>query len=182
MRSFTTFLVLVVGFPSSASTQERFESLPQGQPVRVTSELLLDPVVGTFRGISEDSLWLVGESNQVVGLPLARVQRIEVRRIDRLTGALVGAGIGAVAFTIPFAVHGHSRGGFMDCGSCGFTDDLLFAALIGVPIGGLAGAGVGALIGKANWKAVQISPTLDRRESAGRTVGVRVRLRTPWEF
>ncbi len=153
VRAFA-LVALLFGSTAHSVAQERLPSLPQGEPVRITSALLPSRTVTIFEGFRADTLLAVRPSGEPVSLPLSRIDQLETARKDRLAGALVGAGVGAMALTLGLAIYGRSQGGFLDCSGCPFTDDLAFAAIFGVPIGGVLGAVTGGVIGIKRWNPV----------------------------
>jgi hypothetical protein len=154
VRAFVLLVGLLFGSAANSVAQERPPTLRQGESVRITSDLLPSRTVAVFDGFRGDTLLAVHASGRQVSLPLSRIIQLETVRKDRWTGALVGAAVGAVALTVPFAIWGHSQGGFLDCSGCPFTDDLVFAAIFGVPIGGVIGAITGSVVGVKRWDAV----------------------------
>jgi hypothetical protein len=153
VRAFA-LVALLFGSTAHSVAQERLPSLQQGEPVRITSALLPSRTVTIFEGFRADTLLAFRPSGKPVSLPLSRIDQLETARKDRLAGALVGAGVGAMALTLGLAIYGRSQGGFLDCSGCPFTDDLAFAAIFGVPIGGVLGAVTGGVIGIKRWNPV----------------------------
>lgn len=152
VRAFALLAGLVFGSTAQAIAQERLPSLPQGEPVRVTSDLLPSRTVVIFEGFRADTLLAVGPSGRLVRLPLSRIEQLETARKDRLTGVLVGAPVGALALTTALAIFANSQGGWMCCGD--FGDDFAFSAIFGVPIGGVVGAITGGVVGIKRWDPV----------------------------
>ncbi len=151
VRVFALLVVLLFGSTAHPVAQERIASLPQGKQVRITSDLLPSRTVIIFQGFRADTLLAIRRSGEPVSLPLSRIDQLEIARKDRLTGAIVGAGVGAMALTLSLAIYGHSQGGWLDCSGCPFIDDLGFAAIFGVPIGGVLGAITGGVVGIKRW-------------------------------
>ncbi|CAN5208734.1 hypothetical protein BH24GEM2_BH24GEM2_10080 [soil metagenome] len=154
VRVFALLVVFLFGSTAHSAAQERLPSLQQGEPVRITSDLLPSRTVIIFQGFRADTLLAIRRSGEPVSLPLSRIDQLETARKDRLTGALVGAGVAAMALTLPLAIYGHSQGGWLDCSGCPFIDDLGVAAMFGVPIGGVLGAITGSVIGIKRWDPV----------------------------
>lgn len=152
VRAFALLAGLVFGSTAQSVAQERLPSLPQGEPVRITSDLLPSRTVVIFEGFQADTLLAVRRSGGLVRLPLSRIEQLETARKDRLTGVLVGAPVGGLALTTALAIFAHLQGGWMCCGDIG--DDFAFSAIFGVPIGGVVGAITGGVVGIRRWDPV----------------------------
>jgi hypothetical protein len=125
-----------------------------GDTIRLTSPLLPERTVVEVVALRGDTLLAMGPDNQRLVLPLTGFERLEVPRKDRITGAVLGAPVGALAVTTVLAVWAHSQGGWLDCARCPFRDDFFFSAIFGVPIGGIGGALTGAAVGVRRWDPV----------------------------
>jgi hypothetical protein len=158
VRAIVLLVSLVFGSTARSVAQERLPSLSEGEWVRITSDLLPSRTVAFFLGFRGDTLLAVRRSEELVSLPLSRIERLETARRDRWRGALIGAPVGALVLTTGLAIWFHSQGGVLDCNGCPFTDDLAFGAAWGVPIGGLVGALTGGLIGVERWDPVPRLP------------------------
>lgn len=141
---------LLLGLPCPGQAQD----LAPGDRVRVTSRgSVTTPLVGTFLRATSDSLWLTPQGQaQPTGVAFAagiRLERSLGRRSHTITGALVGAGVGA-GITLLFL------SGF--CGGdtvCDGDEQVRAAAVLGLPCVGL-GAGLGALIRTERWAPLPV--------------------------
>jgi hypothetical protein len=137
--------VALVGLPRPAPAQD----LVPGNRVRVTLRGgVTAPLVGTLLRASVDSLWVApqgqAQPTAVARGAAIRLERSLGRRPHTLTGALVGAGVGA-GITLLFL----SR----FCGGdtvCNGDEQVRAAAILGLPCVGL-GASLGALIRTERW-------------------------------
>ena len=152
VHAFALLVCLLFGSTTQSAAQERLPSLPQGEPVRVTSDLLPGRSVVIFEGFRSDTLLRVRQSGGPVSLPLSRIEQLETARKDHLTGVLIGAPTGALALTTALAIFANAQGGWMCCGD--FGDDFAFSAIFGVPIGGIVGAITGGVVGIRRWDPV----------------------------
>jgi hypothetical protein len=141
---------LLLGPPLHGQAQ----TLVPGDRIRIASQGSIMPLlVGTFLRATADSLWLTARGQAhptTVALSASlHLERSMGRRSHAMTGALVGAGVGA-AVTLFFL------GGF--CGGdtlCNGDEQLRAAAIFGLPGVGL-GAGIGALIRTERWAPASI--------------------------
>ncbi len=113
------------------------------------------PVIGTLRGISDDSLRIATTGGEV-RIPSAQIQRVSVRRYQPARGALIGAAAFAVAA--------------LASPSC--RDNDACSPLIAAPFGAGIGLAIGALIPHmvtvfpARTASVSFSPALSRAHAA----------------
>ncbi len=154
VRSFVVPVGLLLGFAAQSAAQEGLPSIPLGQSIRITSDLLPRRTIARFSGFRADTLLAMQKFGGPVSLPLSRIHHMETARQDRIAGALIGAPIGALVLTTGLAIFAHMQGGWLDCSGCPFRDDFTFGAIFGVPIGGIAGAITGGAIGRKRWDPV----------------------------
>jgi hypothetical protein len=144
MRRTALLLALLVASPLLA--QEPV--LEEGLRVRVTAPALSEgPLVGTYGGIRDDGSLLLGENRWAI--PSSALEKVEVYAG---TGANFwkGAAIGAISGGLLGAFIGLTWPGPSDFGhvAAGF--------LVGVPVGGLVGGGVGAVVHTEKWEPVEL--------------------------
>jgi len=120
-----------------------------GPEARVGDEVRVSASgAGTVRGelvlVRNDSLYVRPGASRAVAVPLAAVQRIEVRhRRVWVLGVFLGVGIGAPAG----AASGYLLGRFAEGGPRGCGDDCGLLPAMGTAGGLLAGTVLGAIIG-----------------------------------
>jgi hypothetical protein len=146
-----------------AASPQNVAGLPlyPGMRVRVTSSSLVTPLVGSFLQSRGDTLFFTEEAagRGVWSLPLNQISKLETTIGDQSShpnkirkGALWGAGIGALAFGV-FAANSHPSDNTRQYNS--FTTGL---------IGGVVGAGVGALVGMRmkgeKWRVLELPKKL----------------------
>ena len=166
-RSFWLTL-LAVALPHTAPAQ----APAQGDRVRVVRHDRSAGVpAGRFDRASRDSVWIIGPgSREPFGVALRpgdRLERSVGQRSHVLTGALIGAGVGA-GITLWFL------NGFCDDPDtlCNGDEELRAAAFFGLPSIAL-GAGIGALIKSERWAPVVSAAS---GGGSGLRVGVAIRL------
>jgi len=157
------------------AAQSTAPPVPPGARVRVRVDSPPPPrtVIGTVRTIDADTLALAPSGGGAVErVPLTAIDRLEVSRgrgvvaSHVLIGALAGAAVGGL-----LGGAGSSCGGDQWCS--------LFRGLAvtgGVALGGLVGAGVGALIKGEKWRTVPLEPRASAVPLPGGRVGVGVSL------
>jgi hypothetical protein len=129
-----------------------------GTQVRVTHENAQQ--TGTLRGTTYGYLQLQRPDGAALGLELARVERLEVARHYAVEGALIGGGVGALGLATGFALACHADGNRADRGDDIMVNLVPACATGGLLLGGLAGMGIGALVGWAvpGWRTAWQRP------------------------
>jgi len=139
-----------------------------GEPVRLTmgSAASSPRVAGTLVRQDPDSFWVqLAGRTAPVSLARSAVARLEVSRGRKRAvgqGALVGAGLGAIA---GFVAGGYAASRSRSCGTPGFADvcyvdwygQAFRGALVGGAIGGAVGAAVGYAVRTDRWEGVPLS-------------------------
>lgn len=107
---------------------------------------------------------------------LSQVEHVEVKvGKNRLGPAVLGLAAGAVVAGVGFKLHADAK--YPD------GDMNEFAAVFGAaPLGGLAGAVVGALIGSTEWATVQVAPWTGGGGAEARHLGLRMSVRMPMSW
>ena len=167
MPSATRFAIPALVALSLLGAPARSQAVPEGSPTeRVDSDAVLRVttrdgavVQGPLVSWSAAGVTLArqeGDRTSASSFPFPDVQAVAVRSVSRRTGkgALTGFGAGLawglVATTACFATfdgHGENY-----CG-LGFVVTPILGA-----IGGVAGAGIGALLQRESWQPVQVGP------------------------
>lgn len=147
-----SILVLLLALlPADSLSQEVLDSL-EGQRVRLT--LRGPPLNATQAGIllrvGSDSLALRTPDGSAATFPKMQILRVEVSNGgNRRRGAFQGLGIGAVVGLVGFKVWADQH----------YVDDefnVLGAVVIGMPVGGIIGALVGASLSRERWLPVHL--------------------------
>ncbi|MGK2961460.1 MAG: hypothetical protein ACSLFK_04845 [Gemmatimonadaceae bacterium] len=147
-----------IALPASAAAQ-RIESLSQGEKIRVSTGVNAR-TVGFLDSLTDQTLSMrvVGRDHRSSQFSVGRpeVTRLEVRRTNRIKGALKGAAIGLGAgflsgFALGVVLHENEDSCFMFC-SAVETGFLLGAVggVIATPVGLIGGASQGA----GTWKRI----------------------------
>src|SRR5262245_21440781 len=139
-------LTLVGGSAGSADAKEA-QSVPAGTLVRVTApSVSKERLTGTLLSTSEQAIVLLLPDSEPRTIPRRAMTRLEWSRgyhRSAIPGALVGGVLGGVAFgTLSYAM----------CDDAVTCSVYLPAVGIGVALGALPGAGIGALIRTRDWK------------------------------
>jgi hypothetical protein len=166
-RPLAALVLAAMAAPAQAQSSSA-QSVQPGDRIRVTrGDRLGDPLIGRLVRLARDSVWLLPRGLPVpVSMPLGpgvRLDRSLGRKSHIVTGALVGAGVGAAATAFFLSVF---------CGGdtvCDGDEQLRAAAIIGLPCLAV-GAGIGAMITVERW-----APLPSGVEAAARIrVGVQV--------
>jgi hypothetical protein len=164
-------IAFIVFNPYGMTAQEI--ELQPSELVRYDWVRLRAPVVGPAaivgRVIEVDSaqLVLLNRRDHRLLIPLGEIDHLDVLvGRKRLLPAMLGLVVGAVAGGVAYKLHADAK----------YDNDEwngLVALVVGVPIGGLTGAGVGALIGARDWRPVRICPSPGRDGLNGSDLGMR---------
>jgi len=175
VRQAVLLAALLAAKPLGAQT---LAGVVPGDTVRV---LGADPQVrGVFVAVRDDSVFVRNYSH-TVGVPVSRIERIDVRRKRSiLEGIARGVAIGAPAGLVTGYVFGRvSEGGPDGCADdCGLVTNIMSAA------GLVAGAGLGFIFGAAvpgkRWDQVSMRPAVTAAAGpalgGGVALGVNVKL------
>lgn len=168
--------------PSSAQeTPGAAQPFPAGTRVRVFApDAFRKPVAGQVSHVSGDTLFLLGHRNALAAVPVAAITRTDVSRgRDHWKGAFKGAGISALAGGGLFGVIVFA--GDPNCDYC-LPGRNVEAAAIGVAIGAVMAAPVGAffggILGTEKWEPTSVRFALAPLTAAP-GVGVRLTVRVP---
>lgn len=132
------------------------QGLAPGTRVRVKSDQVVAPVIGTFQGMRSDTVVVIeeGTSAQVWNFTRSTIGRLEVsagmhggNRGPTTRYALIGAGIGAVAGVLAAVI--------LESNSTSKYNEVLSAA-VGAAVGGGVGAAYGYRILEERWTSVPI--------------------------
>jgi hypothetical protein len=145
--------------------------LEEGVRVRVTAPALSEePLVGTYWGIQDDGSLLLGENRWAI--PSTYLTEVEVY-VGTEGNFWRGAAIGAISGAVVGTLVGLTWPGPSDFGhvAAGF--------LVGVPLGGLVGGGVGALVSTDRWRHIDrpAQPLVAVHPTGRFSVGVSIPLR-----
>lgn len=144
-------IALVLSAPISLLAQRALPVAP-GDRVRVTAPTVAkERLIGTVVKLGADTCWLEVEGRaSPLTLPLAQVYKLEVsrgRKSKAGTGSIVGFIGGAVTGAAIAAASIDEKEESFFSPDYGDLSDELGSIALGAALGGVAGAGVGALIG-----------------------------------
>lgn len=141
---------ICVTLGTDALSAQSYETSLVGQQVRITTDTTLasTTLTGTMVRVDSFSVWLLRRDKSEVRIPLASVERLQIRggkRSNWLKGGIIGAAIGSGGVAL-VALSDSDAGEFGQ----------LVALLIGVGAGGgaLVGTLVGSQIKSDGWKTV----------------------------
>jgi hypothetical protein len=155
-RPFPGAVILALAALLPSATLPAQQALAPGARVRVKSDQLVAPVIGTYQEMRRDTLVVIeeGTSAQLWTFTRNSIDRIEVsagmhngNRGPTTRFALIGAGIGAAAGWLVAAL--------LESNSSSDYNDLLSAA-VGAAVGGGAGAAYGYRKLEERWTPVPI--------------------------
>ena len=135
--------IFSISLPAQEPGEHSWDNLQQlrvGQKIEVV-DTHLKKLKGTFLSFSEEAISLrVGKDE--VGVQREDVFRVSLReKSKRLRKALIGMAIGAGAGVAAIEICAYASSGFLPCAGQDFR---AVAYAILVPVGGAAGAGIGA--------------------------------------
>lgn len=138
--------------PVTATLAQQRAPLDPGQRLRITAPGLgMEQQAALLERVRGDTLVVTADST--VSVPVTAVTRLEVfrgRSGHAWTGAVIGAGAGAAVGTVTAVL-------VCESAWCTVDGGVIMAGLgIGILSGGLAGAGVGALIKSDRWEDVPL--------------------------
>jgi len=130
-------------------------------------------IVGKVTAFDGKHLVLLGGRGLSQAIRPAQIEAVEVMDGKRRWGtAAIGFAVGAVIGGFAYKLHADAK----------YEDDIYNAAtavVVGAPLGGLVGAGIGAAIGRPRWVSVHLVPALQLepgfRPRAGALVSIRRR-------
>jgi hypothetical protein len=125
--------------------------------------------------IDADSTHLVLQQSKQAPfvVQLSDVERVEVKvGKNRLRGGVLGFAVGALAAGVGFKLYADAK--YLNDEWNGFG-----AVFMAAPLGGLAGAVVGASIGSTEWATVQVAPWTGGGGAEARHLGLRMSVRVP---
>jgi len=146
-------LALAVLAAGGSVRAQGLESVRPGVRLRLTLKDNATPLIGTLEAYHPDTVWIHQAEGGTMGIPFARLERVQVsrgRRGHAGTGALVGFLVGA-AIGVPSGL------------GCDCADPAAAAAVFTLILGGLgagAGAGVGAAMKSEAWQPLEFPPTV----------------------
>jgi hypothetical protein len=142
-------LSLLVALPQPLSAQLDTMDVRFGERLLVELNAPQQQVGGAFFGQLEDTLYVTQGGGARRSIPLAQIEAIDRRRVNRFSGALAGGAIGAlVPGVVLFLVSVQS------CTMCDPGESFLLGTGYLGPYGAIAGAALGAVIGSRNWARV----------------------------
>lgn len=137
-RHFLAALAVLV-VPHAAAAQQAAAPLAAGTAIRVTAPPTLPQrTTGAFQEARTDTLWMQPGRSSVVAIPLASVERLQVRGgRARMKWALIGGGVGTLA---GFVLGGMAGGGEDDITGTGAAAGAVAGAAQGLVLGAIGGA------------------------------------------
>ena len=177
MRLGTLMLISLIVAPLATIASQQSPPVKAGDRVRVMAPSVSgSPFVGTFAAVEADSL-VVHDSVDIWRLSLASVEQVDLSR-GRKSHTLLGAGIGFLVGGGVAVALLYTGGSTSLCDQSANQDAMNPGECIGLTaLGGVAGAGLGAIIGgfirTERWQGIPLERVrVSLTPQAGRRLGL----------